>query len=159
MKKTVTVDLEQLYPVIKEQLASGGSFKFSPKGISMLPLIRQNVDSVCISPFDRRLQKYDVILYRRDNGQFVLHRIVKVTKTGYVLCGDNQTVREYGIKDENIIGIMTEIIKPNKTVKITDTDYIKYSKKRVLHQHLKGKVLKVRSVLGRIKRRLIAKGN
>ena len=94
--KEIKINLEDMFPVIMEQISSGGDFVFGPKGISMLPLIKQGEDSVVISPVKEPLKKYDVPLYRRANGQFVLHRIVAVRKDGYVLCGDNQYEREYG---------------------------------------------------------------
>jgi hypothetical protein len=42
-------------------------------------------------------KKYDVIFYRRENGQYVLHRIIKIKKDGYVCRGDNQTAKEYPV--------------------------------------------------------------
>lgn len=150
MSNPVAVDLEMIYPVIKETLENGNSFTFSPRGKSMLPLIRQGVDSVKISPINRKINKYDIPLYRRDNGQFVLHRVVGLKDDGYIMCGDNQHVYEYGIEDRHLIGLLTEIIRPDKVVKTTDPDYISYSHKRVLQQRIKCMLAKVKSLVKKI---------
>ena len=68
-------------PLIKECLAEGKTVKFSPRGTSMMPMIRQGVDSVILSAVPGKLKKFDLPLYQRKNGLFVLHRIVDVGET------------------------------------------------------------------------------
>jgi hypothetical protein len=88
------IRLDELMPLIREQLAANKCVKFSPRGTSMLPMLRQGIDRVILSPAPQKLRKYDLPLYRRENGQFVLHRVVKVGKT-YSCIGDNQFVVEH----------------------------------------------------------------
>ena len=45
-EKTVFSNLETMLPLIEECLENGQNVKFSPRGISMLPMIRQGKDSV-----------------------------------------------------------------------------------------------------------------
>ena len=71
------VNLKEFWPVMKEVIESGGEFTFYPHGISMLPLIRQGVDQVVLVKAEN-IKLGDVVFYLRDNGQFVLHRIVKI---------------------------------------------------------------------------------
>ena len=99
--------------VIEEILAGGGEFRMYPKGTSMLPLIVQGRDSVVLKRnFEDAANKHDIAFYRRANGQFVLHRVMKILDDGtYVMCGDNQTVLEYGIKKEQIIGYVFRLYK------------------------------------------------
>ena len=86
-----------------------------PRGISMLPLIKQDRDSVTLVKAELPLKKHELAFYRRDNGQFVLHRVMKLEKDGgYVMCGDNQTVLEYGINDSNVIAVVSEIYRGEK---------------------------------------------
>lgn len=74
----------------------------------MLPLQRQHRDLMMIERKPcHRLKKYDVPVFKRGNGQYVLHRTLRVDTDGCVLCGDNQYRREYGIRDEQIVGVMT----------------------------------------------------
>lgn len=101
--------------VIKEILESGGEFKIYPRGKSMLPLIVEGEDSVVLVKATERLKKNDIAFYKRDNGQFVLHRVVKAMPDGsYVMCGDNQTYLEKGITDSHVIGVLSRLYKKEK---------------------------------------------
>ena len=112
-------DLAEYVPLIEEVIESGGEFRLFPKGTSMLPLLRQGKDSVALVKKSDNLKKGDVIFYRRPNGQFVLHRIVKKPQNRvYILCGDNQTALEKGITDSMIIASVSAVYKKEKRVEI-----------------------------------------
>ena len=110
----------------EEQLAKNGKLIYTNKGDSMMPLIKQDRDLLVIEPVHGRLKKYDVPLYRRDSGQYVLHRILKVRENDYVICGDNRWSKEYGIEDRHIIGVLTAVIRNGKEIKVTDWKYLMY---------------------------------
>jgi len=110
----------------EEQLAQNGKLIYTNVGDSMMPLIRQDKDLLIIEPVQGRLKKYDVPLYKRDTGQYVLHRILKVRENDYVICGDNRWQKEYGITDRHIIGILTGIVRDGRTVPVTDKKYLFY---------------------------------
>ena len=59
----------------------------APVGVSMLPLLRPNRDVVILEN-NLKPEIYDVVLYKRDNGKYILHRIIDVDSNGYVMCGD-----------------------------------------------------------------------
>lgn len=115
--ETDKVSLNDMYPLILTQLEDGGTVSFKPKGTSMLPTIRQNIDEVTISKLVTKPKKLDILFYRRENGQFVLHRLKKIKKGSYVIRGDHQFEYEYGITDKNIIGVVTEIHRGDKVIK------------------------------------------
>lgn len=110
----------------EEQLARTGKLIYTNKGDSMMPLIKQDRDLLIIEPVHGRLKKYDVPLYRRDSGQYVLHRILKVRKDDYVICGDNRWCKEYGITDRHIIGVLTGIVRSGKEISVNDWKYRLY---------------------------------
>lgn len=148
----VKVQLNELWPVMSEQIAAGGSVLFSPKGISMLPLLRQNIDSVVLVKTDGKLSKYDLPLYRRKNGQFVLHRVVAVTDSGYTMCGDNQYIREYGVKPEQILAVADGFYRGDTYVSASDKKYRSYCKKQVAKQHRRALFIRAKSFLGKVLR-------
>lgn len=113
MIETVCTQLDALMPLIKECLEAGKSVHFSPKGTSMMPMLRPEKDSVILSPAPQRLKKYDLPLYRRNNGMYVLHRIVKVKDT-YTCMGDHQFVEEKGIEHRQIIGVVIAFYRDGK---------------------------------------------
>ena len=100
------VRLEQLMPLFRKHLAAGHSVRFGPKGTSMLPMLRQGIDTVELSPLPQKLKKYDLPLYQRKNGQYVLHRIIAVEDT-YTCMGDNQFDPEPGLTQAQMIGVVT----------------------------------------------------
>lgn len=112
MNKRV-VSLEDMLPLMQERLAEGYSVTFSPRGVSMLPMLREGLDTVTLSPLPKRLKKYDLPLYRRENGQYVLHRIVKAGQT-YTCMGDNQFQAENGVRQEQMIALVTAFARGQK---------------------------------------------
>jgi len=110
--------LSELYPLIKEQLDSGGSASFVTNGVSMKPMLDDGKNTVCIVKPVFPLKKYDIPLYRRSDGAFVLHRIIKVTPDGYVCRGDHQIIKEYPVTDDMIIGVVTEYTKNGRAVRV-----------------------------------------
>lgn len=114
--------LEELLPLIQEALDAGKQVKFSPRGTSMLPMLRQGIDHVVLSPLPHKLTKYDLPLYQRKDGQFVLHRVIKVGET-YACIGDNQFVVEHGLKHEQMIGLVTAFYRDKKLIQVTSFRY------------------------------------
>ena len=108
-----SVRLEQMLPLIQERLAAGESVQFSPKGTSMRPTIYGWRDQVVLSPLPEKLEKYDLPLYRRDDGQFVLHRIVKVEET-FTCIGDNQFIYEPGVRQDQMLALATGFYRKGK---------------------------------------------
>lgn len=113
----------------EEELKEKGVLVYTNVGTSMRPLIRQGKDVMIIKRFDNccKLKKMDVPLYKRENGQYVLHRIIKVTKDGYVIRGDNTYSNEYGVTDHQIIGVLTGVIRNGKEISVNSFGYKVYS--------------------------------
>ncbi len=147
------VALEELYPIIKEQLESGGNVKIPITGTSMLPLLVQGRDFVVLKTC-HKAKINDIIFYRRDNGAFVLHRIIGVDGNGYILCGDNQWVKEYGISDHNIIGVVTEIHRNGKVIGVDDKKYVKYYKRWLKLFPIRKMIVKLLTIIRAIKRKM-----
>ena len=105
---------------------NNGKLIYTNKGDSMMPLIKQNRDLLIIKPVNGRLKKYDVPLYKRDSGQYVLHRILKVRSNDYVICGDNRWVKEYGISDKHIIGVLAAVVRNGREITMNDRKYRLY---------------------------------
>ena len=109
-------------PLIRETLAAGKTVRFSPRGISMLPMLRQGIDSVVLSPLPGKLKKYDLPLYQRDDGHFVLHRIVEVRDT-YTCIGDNQFEYEHGLRQDQMIALVTAFTRGKREIPVTNPGY------------------------------------
>ena len=129
MKKHAEADhfayMKDLVPLFCERLAAGQTIRFSPQGVSMLPMLRQGVDSVVLSPLPDQLRKYDVPLYQRDNGKYILHRIVAVGET-YTCIGDNQFDLEFGVRQDQMIALVTGFYRGDKFHSVTEPGYRLY---------------------------------
>lgn len=98
----------------EKELERKGTITYICKGVSMLPLLRQQRDLFTITKRHGRCKKYEVALYKRADGAYVLHRIIKVLPDGYVFLGDNCLNKEYGITDQDILGVMTSFVRDGK---------------------------------------------
>ena len=112
-------------PLFMERLAAGQKVRFSPRGISMLPMLRQGRDCVILSPVPGKLRKYDLPLYRRDNGKYVLHRVVEAHDT-YTCIGDNQFDFEPGLRHDQMIAVVTAFCRDGKEYSVRDWRYQAY---------------------------------
>ena len=104
-------------PIIEEKLAAGGEVLFSPNGTSMLPTLKAGRDTLVLVSPPIRLRKYDVALFRRKNGQYVLHRVIAVGDT-YTFIGDNQLELEREIGDEDIIALCIAYERGGKRIRL-----------------------------------------
>ena len=139
----------------EEELERCGKLIYTNVGDSMMPLPRQRRDLVIIEKRpEGRCKKYDVVLYRRPNGQHVLHRILKVRQNDYVICGDNRRVREFGVPDEWIIGVLTGVVRDGKQISVTDRKYRLYTHLWCDFFWIRAALIWARNALGAIKKRI-----
>lgn len=124
--KEIDIRLEQVMPLFRARLAAGQTVRFMPRGDSMLPMIRPGVDSVVLSPVPEKLKKYDLPLYQRENGQYIIHRVIAVGET-YTCMGDNQLQKEHGVKHEQMIGLVTAFYRGDKYHSVDELGYKIYA--------------------------------
>lgn len=117
--------MDELAPLFIERLELEQFVKFSPKGISMLPMIRQGIDTVTLAPIVKPLKKYDIPLYRRGDGKYVMHRIVGVGET-YVCMGDNQFKKESGLRHDQMIAVVSAFTRGDKEYSVNALSYKLY---------------------------------
>lgn len=140
-KNVIEAQLDDMMPLMKEVLASGKSVQFMPYGQSMLPMLRPGRDSVILTSLPDELKKYDLVLYQRDNGRYVLHRI-NIVGENYVCMGDNQFQYEKGIRREQMIGIVSAFFRDEKKYSVQSFWYWLYcrvwpTRRRVRYYSLK----------------------
>ena len=106
--------IDMIQSTFEQELDRKGTITYTCRGVSMLPLLRQQKDLFTITKRQSRCKKYDVALYKRADGAYVLHRIIKVLPDGYVFLGDNCLNKEYGITDQDVLGVMTSFVRDGK---------------------------------------------
>lgn len=126
-KNSQNVAFDSMMEVIKEKFSFGGEVIISASGNSMYPLFRHQKDQVCLrSAEGEALKKYDMILYQRENGQYVLHRIVGIGEKGFVLRGDGQLENEYPIRAEQVIAKVARFTRNGKEYTCSHPGYRVY---------------------------------
>lgn len=121
-----SIHLSDYEELIREVLATGGEFRLYPHGTSMLPLLRQGIDSVALRRLDRQPRKYDILFYKRQDGSYILHRVKEVTDQGLIMWGDNHAMLEYGITEKNIIGYAARVFRGDKELDCQSLKYRAY---------------------------------
>ena len=115
--------IKKFEDIINEQ----GQLVYTNVGDSMYPLIKPR-DLLVIKKITAPLKKNDIPLYKRDSGQYVLHRIVKIKNGEYYICGDNRAFIERGITDRHIIGVLTDIVREGRTIPVNSPEFKSYVK-------------------------------
>lgn len=119
--------MSELSPLMIETLQKGGEVILTITGTSMLPLLLHRRDKVClIKP--EHLKKYDLPLFVRPDGRYILHRIVEVKQSGFVALGDNQLVKEYPVLPAQVIAVAKGFWRNGKYVSCKDFGYQIYSR-------------------------------
>lgn len=123
-----TIDTKSYLSALCEIAQKGKLVSTIVSGNSMTPFLGNNRDYVYLEIPKRNLRKGDIVLFMRSNGDFVLHRIKKVTKDGYYMIGDRQTVSEGPVKKEQIKLLVVMVKRKGKLLYPQDLRWKFYSK-------------------------------
>ena len=112
---------------IERQLEEQGYYVSTTVGWSMYPMLRNRRDRIVVLPVGKdRLKKYDLPLYRRPDGKYILHRIIDVKDGKYIIRGDNTYVKEH-IPDDWILGYVSEFYRADRHVLASSKAYRFYA--------------------------------
>ncbi len=90
----------------------------------MWPTLKNRGQTVIVTAKKERLKRYDVALFIRRDGKYVLHRVMEQKEGGYIICGDSQFVTE-NVKEEQVIGVMEGFYRGKKYISCEDEAYKK----------------------------------
>ena len=110
---------------IEDVIRKKGFIITTTKGTSMYPLIKSDCDNVCIVKAES-ISKFDIVLYKRRNGDYVLHRVLGKNENGYIMCGDNQWILEYNVTEDMVIGKLDAWYVGEKEYNVRDKRYKRY---------------------------------
>ena len=113
MKK---VDTKEYVSMLRELTESGKEVSMLIAGSRMSPFLIHERDSICFKKPDRKLRRGDMVFYQRTSGQYVMHRIYKVSAEGYYIVGDAQQDIEGPVKREQIFALITKVRRKGKWI-------------------------------------------
>lgn len=102
-----TISFDEVTPLLLEILAENRSAEITTTGNSMRPMLHDRESRVRLAK-PGKLKKGDLPLYQRENGTYVLHRIVAVTGDTFTCCGDAQWHLETGLREEQVLAVVTD---------------------------------------------------
>ena len=109
-----TIDTQGYLNILCRIIEDGNTACTVVTGGSMSPFLASNRDYVYLEKPKRKLKKGDVVLFIRQNGDYVLHRIKRISTEGYYLTGDRQTTLEGPVKREQIMALVTSVKRKSK---------------------------------------------
>ncbi len=110
------VDTTEYISALGELLAAGQTVHLPVAGNSMLPLLVHNRDNVTLERSDTPLKKGDIVLYQRQSGEYILHRICRVTGDGFYAVGDAQQSIEGPLPENTVLGRVTSLRRKGKNL-------------------------------------------
>ncbi len=138
-----------LYPVIYRVISDGDVFPVIVNGSSMLPLLRHGLDTVYFSSIEgRKIRRGDIVLFERNDGKFVMHRVYKVHKNGtFSFVGDNQVAIEHNVTKDMLRAYVPFVIRKGKKINcekgFVRTVMIMYMLLRTKHHRLAYGILNI----------------
>lgn len=106
---------------LNDAFSKGLSLRFTPSGNSMLPTLNGTSDIVTLSA-PRTVHKYDAVLFRRDTGALVLHRVIGISGDDLTVSGDNQYWTEH-TNCSDVLAVMTALTRDGREISVTDAGY------------------------------------
>ena len=131
-----------------------GVLTYTNKGVSMMPLLREDRDLMVIrKKGPERCRRLDVVLFRRPQvtgrGAYVLHRVLRVNDDGtYWIVGDDCIGGET-VPDERVLGVLEAVVRDGKTIPVTSRGYLAYSHLWCDFYPVRVLLLRARGVAGR----------
>lgn len=106
---------------VESEIAQGRSVQIRLKGVSMYPLLREGKDEVILAACPaEELRPMDVVLFRY-HGVHVLHRIIRRDGEMLTMQGDGSFSARETCAVEDVIGRVTNVIRPSDKVIPTDS--------------------------------------
>ena len=128
MKPELRVEEPQvLMPKLLALLEAAESVPLVISGNSMSPFLTHRRDTVYLSRVQRPLKKGDMILFRRDSGDYILHRILRMENGMYILIGDAQNWVE-PVRDDQVLALVTAVRRKDKLLKEGDFWWVFFEK-------------------------------
>ena len=120
-KRIVANDI--LIPEIIRLIAEGSKVRFTPKGMSMLPFIRGERDSVVLTAV-KDIKIGDIVL-AQVGSSYVIHRIVDMNDDVVTLMGDGNIIGTEKCKVTNILAMAEKIIKDGKEIDCRSMNHLR----------------------------------
>ncbi len=125
-KPVKRAEAENLMPLVLPLIESGKSVKLTVTGFSMYPLVSSRRDKVLLAKAET-LKVGDVPLFRRADGSYILHRIIKEKNGAFATMGDYENKEEYPVTKEQIVAKAIGFYRKDRFIDCGSMGYRVYS--------------------------------
>lgn len=110
------LDTDAYISTLRDLVNQGKEVRLIISGSSMTPFLVHERDSILFSKPDSPLKRGDMVFYQRENGQFVMHRILHVKPEGLYIIGDAQVEIEGPVNPSCVFARITKINRKGKWI-------------------------------------------
>ena len=125
-QKTKITDMNLLGAFITDSISKGQEVNLTVTGDSMYPLLKSRVDTVVLT-MPKTIKKRDIVFFRRENGSYILHRILKIKKDFFVIAGDNEMEKEFPVYKNQIIAVVKSFKRKGRAYSVEEPWFKFYS--------------------------------
>lgn len=123
----VVLPKEKLLPIISTAFDNGSPFVLTVSGYSMRPTLHNQGDKVeLVSKEKRAIKKGELVFFERENGECILHRVIKAEGDVLTVNGDAQVFTEK-VKSAQVIGVARRLCRSSKWISCDSFLYRVYS--------------------------------
>lgn len=123
---TKKISDDGLVKIILYKLSCGERVALTVTGNSMLPFLRDSKDSVILGKLEKPPKRGDIVFYRRKNGAYVLHRVVKRKGENYYFSGDAQLAVEGPIEKGCLLAVCESVVRDGKEISKNSPQWLSY---------------------------------
>lgn len=106
-----------MFPVIEEILDTRKRVRITVTGMSMYPFLRSNKDSVELERTNvSQIRLGDILLVLMEDGQYILHRVIRKKKNAFYLNGDAQKTLEGPVLAHQVIAKVVAVRRNEKNI-------------------------------------------
>lgn len=107
----------ELFPFISEIIKQGQSARILVSGSSMYPFLRDGIDSVELNRASfGGLKRGDIVMIRRADGTYVMHRILRIRRDCLYIVGDAQKWIEGPVQPDQLVAVVTSIWRKDQQI-------------------------------------------
>lgn len=152
-KKCIVLPVEGILALMEAAFARGGAYHLVITGTSMSPTLQPGRDQVrLVSASSRSPRRGDIVFARRQNGDYVLHRVLRLhADGGCTLNGDGQVWTEE-IYPGDVLGVAAAIRRKGKWIEADNRIYRMYVQLWFLTRPFREQMVAVKRKLSRTRR-------
>ncbi len=117
------IKMSELSCLIGELLEKDNMVRVTVTGNSMYPFLRHGIDSVLLAKRSALPKKGDIALIRRADGNYVLHRIMKIKGGSFFIMGDSQDRPEGPLDMGQIAAVVAKVYRKGREISCTSLSW------------------------------------